>query len=195
MSDWAGEEIFNRGQHAVLRTTRVQRDAVKTWRAHSAVDEFISPDQDSELVGRRMARIRGNGARAVIHVAPPPGPGDIMQENDGPRVRGMAARRLFDEFQLAAHRVIVVVAIEEIRVARLQSRQNFKRWIGYQGSAVNGDLKPFRISDFGLLRDEHGTGKLSNTTLGEGSGGKNEGSASLYGCLNSLDNDFALSFG
>ena len=51
------------------------------------------------------------------------------------------------KFQLAAHRVIVVVAVEEISVARLQSRQNFERWIGYQGGAPSSG----RIQ-FGLLK-------------------------------------------
>lgn len=67
--------------------------------------------------------------------------------------------------------------------------------VGYQGSTVNGDLKPVRISDFGPLRNEYSTGKLSSSTLGEGSVRKNESLASFYDCLNSLDNHFTLSFG
>src|SRR2546430_11152118 len=65
---------------------------------------------------------------------------------------------------------------------------------GYQCSAVNGNFELSGIFHFSLLRYENRIGKLSNTTLGKRSGGENESLASLYGCLNTFDNDLALAF-
>ena len=110
----SGDEVLDRGQHAVARAALGERDPLVVEAALG--EPGIARDQEA-LVGVGTRGVARQPARVVVAVAPREGPADVVQQDQGQEaVAGLLAHQP----QLLAHGEVVVVAIDDHRIGQVQ---------------------------------------------------------------------------
>jgi hypothetical protein len=109
-------EVLDRRPDPVARAARLEGDRQALPVAEASGNELRLVEPHSALAGVRMPRMLGNAIRNVVPVAPAAGPLHVVLEDQ--ERAALAPMPRADGLELFAHRMVVVVAVDDVGVDR-----------------------------------------------------------------------------
>ncbi len=116
-----GDEVVERGHHAVARPALLERVAHRG--VEPAALEQLLAARAHALLRVRLAELLGDLLGRVVEVAPAVGPQHVVHDQDRQRSAG-APSAVGEQPELVVHGVPVVVAVDERRVHRRERRED-----------------------------------------------------------------------